>query len=320
MQNKKIRWGIVGTSPISKTMAVAIKESRLGQLAAVNSRSNARSEEFSQQFLVPKRYLDLNDLLNDDEVDAVYLGVPNHIHKEYIIKASKAKKHILCEKPFTISEAEAIEAANAVENEKVFCMEALMYRCHPFCQKILEVVQSGILGEIQLINAFYSADIVERANKTAGGSILNLGCYPVSLVRLLFGSEPVDIVAKGKVDNNHSDRLACGLFRFSPEGFAYIGCADDMPMSYEFTVFGTRGKMEAKTNPWMPKEVSFVTVECYKKAPQELRVVGDKSVYTYQIDSVNQSLLGNQRQGEVLLRDSIQNVAVLEKWLNQIRA
>ena len=148
----KIRWAILGTGFISEVMAKAIQASATSQLVAIGSRTLAFAQQFATSFSIPKLYNDFQLLLNDHEIDAVYIGLPNHLHKEWIIRSAQAGKHILCEKPFVLTAAEAREVIRVVEKTKVFCMEALMYRCHPFTQKLQELIQSSqvqILQEIQ---------------------------------------------------------------------------------------------------------------------------------------------------------------------------
>lgn len=169
MSEKTINWAILGTSYISEVMAKAIHESKTSNLVAVGSRSLEKAKAFSTQFSIPKYYTHYEDLLKDEDIDAIYLGLPNHLHKEWIIRCAQAGKNILCEKPFVISIEEAHEVISVIEKSKVVCMEALMYRCHPFIQKLQELVQSKIIGDIKLYNATYTANISEIANPTAGG-------------------------------------------------------------------------------------------------------------------------------------------------------
>lgn len=320
--SKRIRWAILGTSKISEVMAKAIQESETGTLAAISSRSHENAKQFADKFDIEKCYDNYESLLEDPEIDAVYIGLPNHLHKESMLQCAAAGKHILCEKPFTISAAEAGEVIEAVNRANVFCMEALMYRCHPLTHKLVELVKSRVIGDIKLYHAAYSAFISDVANPTAGGSIRNLGCYPVSLVRLLAGREPVEIHATGRMSHsNHTDNQSSVLLKFADNAIAAISTADDIKMFYQFKIYGTKGSIEVTTNPWMPGlDNNRILIQTHDQERQEgINVMADKPLYSYQIDVAGEAILsGNYRQHDgISLSDSLGNIAVLEAWLNQ---
>jgi len=324
MHKKSIKWGILGTSYISEVMAKAIHESQTGDLTAIASRSQTTANQFAEKFSIRKTYTDYQRMLEDDEVDVIYIGLPNHLHKEWIIRSAQAGKHVLCEKPFVISIAEAREVIDVVEKANVFCLEALMYRCHPFIKKLQEIMQSKVLGEIRLYNAVYTAHISDVANPTAGGSIRNLGCYPISLVRLLAGSEPIDIQGKGRLNKNNNDNQASVLLQFADKSIAMVSTADDLKMVWQFEVYGTNGYLKVITNPWLPgtdNNKLIITLHNEPK-PIEINITAENSLYTYQIDFTNNQILENKTRkfDEKLLLDSLHNTIALETWLDQVKA
>lgn len=316
-----INWGILGTSYISEIMANAIQESQTSRLIAIGSRSLTKANHFSNQFSIPKVYDDYQDLLDDKEIDTLYLGLPNHLHKEWIIRCANAGKHILCEKPFVTRVEEMKEVISILRKSNVFCMEALMYRYHPFIQKLQEIIQSQIIGDIKLYHAVYTAPIADIANQTAGGSIRNLGCYPVSLVRLLANSEPVKIQGAGRINpKNNNDNQASVILTFADESMAVISTADDIKMVWQFDVFGTKGSLKIVTNPWLPdrdhnKILIYLNDETM---PLEINVTAEKSLYTYQIDAVNTQIMNKNPFSEKTIMDSLGNTIVLENWLHSI--
>lgn len=327
MSSKVIRWGILGTSLISEVMASAIRESKTSELTAIASRSPATAQSFAEKFGLTTFYHGYEALLADPGIDAVYIGLPNHLHKEWIIRAAKAGKHILCEKPFVTTVAEAEEVFAVVAKANVFCMEALMYRCHPFTKKLQELIHDKIIGDIKLFKTIYTANIAHVANETAGGSIRNLGCYPISLVRLLANAEPEEMVSLGRMNKKTGhDSQASTILRFDNQMLAVVSTADDMDMFWQFDVYGTQGHLKVKTNPWLPglEDNKLFIYREGKADPMEISVVADKSLYTYQIDTVNQRLLAEQFSGEdhegVSWQHSLGNIAVLEKWLQQVKA
>lgn len=324
MTGNKIKWGILGTSFISEVMAKAIQESATGELAAIGSRSLSTAKQFAEKYSIPKTYTDYQALLNDDEIDAIYIGLPNHFHKEWVIRSALAGKHILCEKPFVISVAEMQEVISVVEKANVCCMEALMYRYHPFTKKLQELLQNKIIGDIKLVTATYAAHIADLANPTAGGSIRNLGCYPVSLVRLLANAEPIEIKGMGRMDHHHqNDNQASVILKFENNLIAVISTADDVEKYWQFDICGTEGNLKVITNPWMPDCTNnkIVISRNDKATPQEINVVADKPLYTYQIDSMGVCIASGRfaKHDGVSLDDSLGNVKVLEAWLQQVK-
>lgn len=320
MISTKIRWAIIGTSPISHTLAKAIQASQTGTLAAVCSRSLQNAKQFAEQHSVPKYYNDYQQLFNDDNIDAVYIGLPNHLHQEFMLRAAAAKKHILCEKPFTLTADEAREAILAAQKHNVFCMEALMYRCHPFIQTLQKLIASKLIGDIKLYHAYYSAHINDVANQTAGGAIRNLGCYPVSLVRVLANAEPVEIQAMGRM-NAQNDNQASVMLKFPDASMAVISTADDLKMRWQFEIYGTKGSLKVTSNPWMPEMTNTYSIQLNDDSERHhITHTADKPLYSYQIDIAGNAILtGKHHDHEGMsLQDSIGNTAVLEEWVNQV--
>ncbi|APF02970.1 TPA: Gfo/Idh/MocA family oxidoreductase [Legionella pneumophila] len=323
MDNALIKWGILGTSFISEVMVDAIQESKTGELIAIGSRSIEVAKRFSEKFTIPKFYDDYQSLIHDNDIDAVYIGLPNHLHKEWVIRCARAGKNILCEKPFVIGIDEIHEVTSVIEKTNIFCMEALMYRYHPFIKKLQEIIQSDIIGKIKLYNATYTANIAEIANPVAGGSIRNLGCYPISLVRLLANAEPVEIRGIGRMNcKNNTDSQASVLLKFADDSIAAVSTADDIEMHWQFEVYGTKGYLKTGTNPWLPdSEGNKIFIYLNNElTPKEINVNAEKSLYTYQIDFINEQILnGDSKQfNKTSLLDSTGNAIVLETWLKQI--
>ncbi len=319
MSSNSIHWGILGTSRISETMANAIHASSSSTLSVIGSRSEQAGKTFAEKFSIPS-YGSYETLLTNPDIDAIYIGLPNHLHKEWLLRCIAAGKHVLCEKPFVISVQEALEVKAALEKTPRVCMEALMYQSHPFTQKIQTIVHSDVIGKIKLINATYTANIASVANKTAGGSIRNLGCYPISLVRLLTQNEPVEIYTTGRVLGNH-DHQASLILKFENEAMAVISTADDMEMHWQFDVYGSNGRLSAVTNPWMPNNASKLLIHRNHHAiPEEITVQAHQPLYTYQIEAVNHRILKKDFKNEarISLNDSLENTRLLEYWRQQV--
>lgn len=328
METACIKWGILGTSPISETIAHAMQSSTMTELHAIAGRSLTKSQQFAEKFSVLKYFDNYQAVLDDPSIQAVYIGLPNPLHKEWIIRCAQAGKHILCEKPFVTTMQEAKEIQTELKLANVFCMEALMYRSHPMIKKLMEIVHNKVIGNIKSINAAYMANIAHLENPISKSAIYNLGCYPVSLVRLMAAcelgqatTEPLEMVSLGSLAEDGCDNQASILLKFENNILATITTADDVGKYAQFSICGTEGHLVTQTNPWMPEQINN-TIMIYRydePLPFEVKVMADKPLYTYQIDILNQAILQGKMQDGITWEDSMGNVAVLETWYQQVK-
>lgn len=324
MVSNKVKWGVLGTGFISEVMANAFLESTTSTLFGVASQSFEKAKNFAEKFSVEHYYDDHFALLNNPEIDVIYIPLPNHLHKEWIIRAALAGKHVLCEKSLVLSTQEADEINSIIKQTKVFCMEGLMYRSHPFTRKLESLIQSKVIGDLRLFNAIYTADIASIANPLFGGSIRNLGCYPLSLVRLLANAEPISITGLGRMNSETGNvNQASAILKFPDGCIANISTADDIEMSWKFDIYGTQGRISIPTNPWWPEKTNNLVV-VYRNGEntgEEINVSAEKSLFTYQIDEVANHITRGENSptsSAVSWAHSYGNIKVIEAWLEQI--
>lgn len=325
-QTKTLNWGLLGTSFISGIMAEAIEKHEGSNLYAVAGRSPKGLEEFLNQHPTPTQYDNYDALINDPAVDVVYIGLPNHIHHEYVIKAANAGKAILCEKSLSVNMADTDAALAAVESNGVFFLEGLMYLTHPFASKIADVVASGQLGEVRSINASYCASIAQFVNPGSKGAIYNLGCYPASLIHLVMQSASVDgtcpaweLTAHGRRnlgDGNIGETAA--TIQFANGALAQLHCAEDYGMFWAFSVAGSKGRMEIISNPWLPEaQGNVIRVLPYEGEEQRHEVSADGDAFHYQVRAVWQALQNGEKalaRPAVRPQDSRQIMQLLTEW------
>jgi len=325
-QTKTLNWGLLGTSFISGIMAEAIEKHEGSTLYAVAGRSPKGLEEFLNQHPTPTQYDNYDALINDPAVDVVYIGLPNHIHHEYVIKAANAGKAILCEKSLSVTMADTDAALAAVESNGVFFLEGLMYLTHPFASKIADVVASGELGEVRSINASYCASIAQFVNPGSIGAIYNLGCYPASLIHLVMQSASVDgtcpaweLTAHGRRnlgDGNIGETAA--TIQFANGALAQLHCAEDYGMFWAFSVAGSKGRMEIISNPWLPEaQGNVIRVLPYEGEEQRYEVSADGDAFHYQVRAVWQALQNGEKalaRPAVRPQDSRQIMQLLAEW------
>ncbi|STX50446.1 oxidoreductase [Legionella busanensis] len=324
MVKSNVKWGILGTSFISQQMAIAIAESTKGQLTAIASRDLSKANDFARKFSISQIYSNYTALIDDPNLDAIYVGLPNHLHKEWTIKSLEAGKHVLCEKPLALDEKEVFNMMTTAKKRGLVCMEAIMYRCHPLIQEIKTLLQQKLIGEIKLFQAAYTAKIAHLANPVAGGAIYNLGCYPLSLIQYLSNAEPVNLKAFGvkNSEHSHNDTHASVILGFNDQSIAAITVSDGLEMSWQFMVWGSKGRLEMLTNPWFPtmgEQVFRVYLDNEEK-PREIKLTSDLSAYTYQINTVN-TLIQHPHTSlkeQVTLQESLHNIKLLKKWRNEV--
>jgi predicted dehydrogenase len=241
-----VRWGILTTARINHAVIVPARESEKAVVIAVASRDLARAETYALEQGIERPYGSYEALLADDDVEAVYVSLPNALHVPWSIKALEAGKHVLCEKPLGRT-PEAVELAfDTAGRQSRLLMEAFMYRHHPQTQKLKELVGSGAVGELrQIRTAFtFTLDLPEDVRwrpELEGGSLLDLGCYCVNVSRLLAG-EPERVYGGQRLAPTAIDVGFTGTLEFSNEVSAQFHCAFDLPAESYVEAIGTTGK------------------------------------------------------------------------------
>lgn len=246
---KKVRWGILSTANIGmEQVTPAIQRSLHSEVVAIASRDLGKAEAAAKALGIPKAYGSYEDLLADPDIDAIYNPLPNHLHVPMTVAATKAGKHVLCEKPIALSAADA-EGLRACAPDRIV-LEAFMIRFHPQWLRAREIVRSGELGEIRAINAvftYFDADAANVRNQAdiGGGGILDIGCYPLTAARFLFEAEPSRVVALVERDPNFgTDRLASILADFGGGRQLSFICSTQTAGDQSLLVLGSKAKLE----------------------------------------------------------------------------
>ena len=214
---------------------------------AVGSRTREAAQAFGATYGVEPAHCHASyeDLLADPTVEVVYIALPNHLHAAWTIAAAEAGKHILCEKPLTVHQAEAVRVIEAVRRCDVFLMEAFMYRCHPQTARLLELLAEQVIGEVRLVECSFSYnmgpryDNIRLSNPAAGGAIMDVGCYPVSMARLIAGAEPVVVEGVAHIGaHSRVDEWAAACLRFPDGLLATVTCGTQVAVDQELRIWG----------------------------------------------------------------------------------
>lgn len=327
----KLRWGILGTGGIARKFAEAVNASETGTLVGVGSRAQASADEFGAKYGSARNYGTYDTLLDDPQVDAIYISLPNHLHEEWTIRCARAGKHILCEKPFTVDLAGAERALAAVREAGVFFLEAFMYRCHPQTRRWSELIADGVLGEVRLIQSSFCYQLgpkyenIRLSNPAAGGGIMDVGCYTASLARLAAGGEPEVVTGTAFIGPvSRVDEAASASLRWEPKGpdaFGCIGslsCGAQINVARDAYIWGSEGSLRIP-NPWFPGEGDNVLhLHRNGKDPEEVHVSGEGiGLYTHEADLVARCITEGRVEAPapaMTWADTLGNQRTLDLW------
>lgn len=248
---RKLRWGIISTARIGIEKVIpAMQGGRYSTVTAIASRDFDKAQAAAKSLGLPKAYGSYEAILADPEIDAVYIGLPNHLHVPWSIKALQAGKHVLCEKPIALNADEAQQLQTvAQQHPRLKVMEAFMYRFHPQWQRARELVTTGQIGELRTVQTFFSycnRDPLNIRNRddSGGGGLLDIGCYCVSLSRFVLESEPTRVLGIAEFDPQFkTDILASGILEFA-RGTATFTCGTQIAPFQRVNIFGTEGRVE----------------------------------------------------------------------------
>lgn len=314
---KKIRWGILSTAKIGREKVIpAMQAGSLCSIEAIASRDGQLAKATAEALGIPKVYNTYEALLNDEDIDAVYIPLPNHLHVPWAIKAIEANKHVLCEKPISLTTDEAKQLQNAaMQKPHLKVMEAFMYRLHPQWQRTKQMVHDGAVGELKHIQSIFSyfnndANNIRNKKDIGGGGLMDIGCYCISQARFIFDDEPEKVLGNIEFDPvMQTDRMASGILNFS-KGTSSFTCSTQMMPYQRVNILGTTGRIEMEipfnAPPDLPTRIWLHT----KNGTEEI-VFDAVDQYTLQGDAFSKAILDNTNV-PTGLQDAVNNMAVID--------
>lgn len=283
-----LRWGILGTASIAlRRLIPALRRSRTGTLVAIASRDAARARESAARLAIPRAHGSYEALLADPEVDAVYIPLPNTLHRPWTERAAAAGKHVLCEKPLGVDAADAAAAVAACARAGVVLLEAFMYRFHPQIERLQALIRAGVIGEPWLVRAAFSFGVAVGPNirleaALGGGGLLDVGCYGVNISRLILG-EPHSAFASAAYERGVDVRLA-GALRFAGNRMALVDCGLRTPYRQECEVVGPDGSIVVG-RPFQPEEdPTALLIRRARGVPEERVEIPGANQYVLMLD------------------------------------
>ena len=247
------RLGILSTAHINRLVIPGAKASNKVELIAVASREQGRAEAYAQQWEIERAYGSYEELLEDADIDAVYISLPNSLHVEWSIRALEAGKHVLCEKPLSRHPEDVEDAFGVADRTGLLLAEAFMYRHNPQTARLVELLRAGTIGDLRVIRAAFSFSLLDPENirlrtDVEGGSLMDVGCYCVSGSRLLAG-EPEVVFGQAYVGPTGTDWVFAATMRFPGEVLAQFDCGTALPERDELEAIGSEGSIFLD-DPW----------------------------------------------------------------------
>ena len=248
-----MRLGLLSTADINRKVIPGARASDKVDLIAVASRDRARAEEYAKTWEIERAYGSYEAMLEDPDLDAVYISLPNTLHREWSIRSLEAGKHVICEKPFSKRPDDVEAAFDAAERTGLLLTEAFMYRHNPQTAKLVELVREGAVGELRVVRSAFSYSLYDTENirlrtDVDGGSLMDVGCYCVSGSRLLAG-EPAAVSGQAYIGPSGTDWVFTGAMRFAGDVHALFDCATCLPNRDELEAIGTEGSLFLD-DPW----------------------------------------------------------------------
>ncbi len=318
--SEPLRWGVLGTGGIADKVVSQLPASQT-RFVAVASRSPQRAKAFASKHN-GRAFHHYDDLLKDDQIDAVYVALPNALHAEWSIRALESGKHVLCEKPLATSETEARLMFDAARDANRLLVEAFMYRCHPAVERFIELVHSGAIGQPKIIRTHFTFNRpvdphdVRYQAQLVGGALMDVGCYCVNFARALAGREPTRVHAVAHQHPTGVDDYAVGTLDFAGEILASFTCGMTVSCDRTTYVGGSDGYLSIDT-PWfsMGRIVKVTGTPAIGENRNEIRIQASADQYAMQADRFAACIQAGAAP-VVSEEDSLANMRVLDQLQN----
>ncbi|MBI3176662.1 MAG: Gfo/Idh/MocA family oxidoreductase [Chloroflexi bacterium] len=320
MTNRVLRWGLLSTARINRALITPLRASTRNQLAAVASRTRDKADAYAKENNIPRAFDGYEAMLADPDIDVIYNPLPNHLHAVWTIKAAQAGKHVLCEKPLAIAVQEVEAMADAAAACKVVVAEAFMYRHHPQTLKVKELLDSGAIGKLRVVKGAFTFNLTREVDvrldpAMGGGSVWDLGCYPISYVRTMVGAEPVEAFGWQVPGKTGVDETFTGQLRFPGDVLAQFDCGFRAPFRAHMELVGSEGCITVPT-PFRPGLNETILLTRHDRT--ESIAMAGQALYSGEVEDMADAVLDGKAP-RVTLADSRANVAAMLALLQSAR-
>ncbi len=318
MAKDHLNWGLLSTARINQAVISPLKKSNRNELVAVASRDMDRARSYADREKIPQAFGSYEAMLADANIDVIYNPLPNHLHAEWTIKAAQAGKHVLCEKPIGLSMDEVDAMSQAAKDNQVVIAEAFMYRHHPQTKKVLELLHAGEIGDLISLHGNFTftidaehQDDIRLEPEYGGGSIWDVGCYPISFFRALTGSAPSEVFGWQRVSKRGVDLTFLGEMRYPGQVIGQFESSFELPDEQFMEVRGSKGTLFIPV-PFKPR--NRASFQLIKGGKVEQVVLGDFDLYSGEIEDLYDAAVNGQPQ-LVPLEESRENIATIQALL-----
>ena len=320
MNEKTLNWGLLSTARINRALIPPLRASKRNHLLAVASRSQESADAYAQKWKIPRAHGTYDALLADPEIDVIYNPLPNHLHTEWTIKAVEAGKHVLCEKPLALSVDEVDAIAAAAQKHGRAVAEAFMYRHHPQTLKVQELVGNGSIGTLKLLRGSFSF-VLDRERDIrldpamGGGSIWDVGCYPISYMRTVVGVEPLEVFGWQVTGPTGIDETFVGQLHFAKDVTGQFDSSFAIPFHAYMEIVGSEATLIVPTpfKPGLNEKIFLV-----RDGKTETVKVKGQELYIGEVEDMADAITLGQVP-RITLEDSRANVAVILALLESAR-
>jgi predicted dehydrogenase len=317
----KINWGIIGTGKIAKVFSKGLSFVPDAELVAIGSRSIESADSFGDQFNVPHRYGSYASLVEDTNIDVVYIATPHAVHMENMLLCLDAGKAVLCEKPFTINHTQAKKAINIARQKKIFLMEAMWSRYIPLMVKLRELIVEGIIGELKMLEIGMGF-IAPRNNDSlyffnpemGGGILLDGGSYAVSLASMIFRSPPSRISSMAYLGETGVDEQSAVILGYKGDPMAVLYLSFNTRIPPAFRIMGTKGRISVHPPLFNPTRM---TITNEKQEDETIEISIEGNGYNYEIEEVMRCLRESKLESNIMPLDETLEIM---HTMDQIRA
>tara|TARA_B100000989_G_scaffold163983_1_gene122494 strand:+ start:133 stop:1170 length:1038 start_codon:yes stop_codon:yes gene_type:complete len=340
---KKINWGIIGLGNIAHEFSKAFAETNNARLLAISSKDKNKLKKFKLQYNIDSKFSFNNyqDLINCDEVDIVYIALPNSLHKQWILNAIKNKKNILVEKPATINFSEANEIKDNLKNTNIFFSEAFMYRYHPQIQSVVKIIKDNKIGNLLSMESSFGEDILTKKKlfffmkkkkidpksrkfdkDLGGGCILDLGCYPSSFSLLIGSLKNKSNMNSFEIKNVLIEKGETGVDIDSvaelsfQDGFkSKIHASYKKNLGSKSLIYGEKGTILLNKS-WSGGNI---IIHLKRNSEQKISFANNKNIYSYQIEEISKNLIKRSNKVNfpiMSLEETLINMKIIDNWLN----
>lgn len=311
-----LRWGLLSTARINRSLIHVIRLSRHSELIAVASRSLMKASAYAQEWDIPKAHGSYEALLADPDIDVIYNSLPNSLHTEWTIKALEAGKHVLCEKPICLTVGELDQISAAVQRSGKVVTEAFMYRHHPQTLKVSKLIHSGAIGDLQLIRGSFSfklnrSDDPRLDQSMGGGSIWDIGCYPISYAIMLTSTEPEEVFGWQVSGPSGVDLVFAGQMRFPNNVYAQFESSFSVPYRVNIEIIGSEGVIYVP-NPYKPGKREKIILN--QDGKSKIIPIRGQELYIGEVLDIENAILHNLPP-RISLADSRTTVATIRAFL-----